>query len=439
VRWGKVVSPGTISAVAVTPSGNVTVAGSIAGRTGLACGQNDPTVSTAAAASFAPTDGHCRWASSLNSSASISGQALALGSSDVVYVSGTFQTFEQPPPDFGGGPLKTLNTTEPTPYVAAFVDSGTGLNHVWSTSFPGNAYVRGMSGGTSPVIAGHYYSCLDVGGKSPASFCPTTSQSMFAVSVTATGTPDWVVGGVDTVQRTGMAMAWGVAESNKVVYVGGTAESGVTFGTTTLTAQGLSDAYVAAYDKLTGGPLWIKNWGASTSRNKVQRLLAEPSGGVVVAGTAYGGTDFGKGPIGTGQPMQHLFVMRLSESGEISNFTSLYVGLGSAYGLGRLLDGRIVLFGTYYTNLSLAGKTLVPEASGDPFFMVLSKDLSQIEYAESFTTPGEDFYPGQLAISPLDDSIAIGVNFQNSITVRCQTFAGATGWNGLVTVLELPK
>lgn len=62
----------------------------------------------------------------------------------------------------------------------------------------------------------------------------------------------------------------------------------------------------------------------------------------------------------------------------------------------------------------------------------------QFEYAETFTTPHEDFYPGHLAVSPTFGSIAIGVNFSISIALRCQTFTGTSAWNRLVTVVDLP-
>jgi hypothetical protein len=262
---------------------------------------------------------------------------------------------------------------------------------------------------------------------------------MFAVSLSNAGVPAWVVGAAGRKSPTASAViGWDVAESNGVVYVGGAAEVGATFGTSAPTIIGTADAYLAAYDQLTGSLLWVKNWGSTGVRAKVQQLLAEPAGGVLIAGTANDGTDFGAGSIGTGPTGEYLFVARVTANGAITDLNTFHVNYGSAYGLDRLPDGRIVLFGTYRTTMNLARYTLISEYRGDPFFAVLSTDLKHFEYAETFTTPHEDFYPGHLAVSPVDGAIAIGVNFINNITLQCQTFTGTSSWNGLLTVVDLP-
>jgi hypothetical protein len=341
-------------------------------------------------------------------------------------------------PDFGGGTLAWFTSSDTTPYVASMHDTGTGLSHNWSTSFPGDGYVRGLSFGTTPIVAGHYSTNLKVGTQTPVPCCPAF-DTMFTVSLSNTGVPSWVVGAAGRKSPLATSViGWDVAESNGVVYVGGAADADATFGSTAPTILGTTDAYLAAYDQLTGSLLWVKNWGVASAHAKVQQLLAEPAGGVLIAGTANNGTDFGSGPIGSSQPGEYLFIARLSANGAITAFKAFYVNYGSAYGLDRLPDGRIVLFATYRTTMNLAGRTLVSEPQGDPFFAVLSTDLQRFEYAESFTTPHEDFYPGNLAVSPVDGSIAIGVNFINTITLRCQTFTGKSSWNGLLTVVDLP-
>jgi hypothetical protein len=97
---------------------------------------------------------------------------MTLGPDDTVYVAGTFAGA---PIDVGGGALAQGNNTEPTPYVASFHDTGTGLTHNWSTSFPGNARVRGMSGGTSPVVTGEFYGWLKVGNAYASPFATTAA------------------------------------------------------------------------------------------------------------------------------------------------------------------------------------------------------------------------------------------------------------------------
>jgi hypothetical protein len=297
-----------------------------------------------------------------------------------------------------------------------------------------------MSGGTSPVVTGEFYGWLKVGSEYAAPFSTIAFSSTFTVSVSATGTPNWVAGAFDTIDpKDESSLGWDVAETKGVVYVGGRAETGTTFATTTLNTVGRDDAFLAAYDKSTGGLLWVKHWGVALDDGKVQQVLAEPSGDVVIAGTAPNGTDFGGGAITSGGYMDHLFVARVTPGGDMTAFNSIYVGVGSAFGLDRLPDGRIVLFGNFLAPLTLAGKSLVSGPYSDPFLAVLSQDLKQFEYAESFSTPGDDFFPGDLAVSPVDGSIAIGINFLDSITVRCQTFVGTSSWNGLVMVLDQPK
>lgn len=434
LRWAHVVAPGAITGVAVTTQGTVYIAGSISKPTDLQCGSNVPAAPAAAAASFALADGHCRWASSLNSVTTVSGTAVALGPDDIIYVAGDFADAQ---PDFGGGTLPWMESNYQTPYVGAFHDTGTGLGHIWSISFPGDGYVRDLAGGTTPTVVGEYTQYLTVNGQWPSPCC-TLNEAVYVVHFDETGQPSWIAGARSPDQSSDRAVAFAVAESNGTVLTGGLTGGQVKFGTTSVTVHGSEDAYVAAYDASNGNVNWIKTWGAGSSSSRIGRILAEPAGTFLVAGTVFDGADLGQGPIGSGTSDDYMFIERLKADGTLVNLVTLHVNSGYVFGLDRRSDGRIVLFATYRTTLNIAGKTLVPENAGDPFLAILSPDLGTWEYAEAMSTPGEDFMFGNLAVSPVDDSMVIAVNFEKSIDIHGQHFTGTDYWNGLITVIDDP-
>jgi hypothetical protein len=206
------------------------------------------------------------------------------------------------------------------------------------------------------------------------------------------------------------------------------------FGTTQITPIGFGDAFLAAYEAGSGNLKWVKHWGAASVWGRGARLVAEPGGTVVFSAVVEQGTDFGAGPMN--EYGDHLVFARFDAAGNMKQLTSLAVEYGDVFDLARRADGSLVLLGSFRRALTLGGVALQYLPSGDQFVAELSADFSSWSHAESFTTPGEDFNPGRLALSTRDNSVALALEFTQSIDVRGEHFVGTNSWGTLLCVLE---
>lgn len=434
IRWARVIGGAQwdeIKGLGLTSAGDVTIAGQIENTVDAGCGPLAAQYRDVLVASYKAADGACRWSSRFGGANEDAAQAMAMGPGNVVYVGGTFWS---PQFDLGGGNLPKFASSWDTPFVAAFADNGAGLGHQWSSSYLGRGGVYGISGGAAPSLVGMFYQDVQINGKGVTTCCPA-NEGMFAASLTAAGAATWAAGArITSSNAIDSVLGEDVVKTGGLVLVTGGVEAPADFGATHVIPVGLRDAFLAAYTASTGSLAWVKRWGVANNRGLGWHLVSEPGGTVLFAGTVSEGTDLGTGPlVGYGD---HLFIARVDASGAFVNLMTLSVNYGNVFSLALRPDGRVVVLGTYRGMLPIAGKTLQSEPSGDPFIGVLSQDLATWEAAEPIGTPGEDFNPGRIQVSPQDGSIALALNFVGSVDIRGKHFTGPGGWDALIAVLE---
>jgi hypothetical protein len=104
-----------------------------------------------------------------------------------------------------------------------------------------------------------------------------------------------------------------VADASGNVIVAGIFQSKITFGVDTLTAEGQDDIFVAKLDGATGDPLWAKAFGGN-GLDRVRGLDVDPSGAIYIAGSFQETVDFGGGGL-TSAGGDDIYFLKLTPSG----------------------------------------------------------------------------------------------------------------------------
>jgi hypothetical protein len=439
VPWARVFDAG-VNALSINRRDELVLAGTVSADIDLGCGvlanphpkfaQTDALV-----ASLRSNDGSCRWSYRFSGTEPQADLAASLDlDGDTVHVGGSFRSATI---DFGGGPLAlyVASAGSPAPFIARFRDTGTGLIHERSRMFEGRGSVGALTHGASLYLAGTFYAYMSIDGQS-ATTCCQSFDAMYAASLDSAQGRDWITGArvvaSDTIDNvTGMD----VATAGERVFVAGYADDVTTFAGTTITPKGYQDAYLAAYE-LDGTLDWVHHYGAPSTSSLGLALLAEPGGTVLFAGVASEGTDLGQGPLTSTEAFgDHVFVMRVTAEGELQALQTVHVWSGEVFDLARRSDGSVVVLGSYRGTRQFGDVTLQSEPWGDAFLAVLSPDLKTFQHVETFTTPHEDFSFGDVSVLS-DDSIALALDFQTWVDARGTRYAGVSGWDTLVTVLE---
>jgi hypothetical protein len=85
-----------------------------------------------------------------------------------------------------------------------------------------------------------------------------------------------------------------VADASGNVILGGAFLTSITFGSSTITSEGNTDAFVAKFDANLV-PLWAKNYGGSNLAQKIQSVSTDSAGQVFAAGLFSGSINIGAG------------------------------------------------------------------------------------------------------------------------------------------------
>ncbi len=197
--------------------------------------------------------------------------------------------------DFDPGPA-TFNLTSRgnrDAFVARYSPAGALL---WAETFPGLA-ASSVAQGTAVAVdsagnievAGSFSGAVnyDPGPGSTVLNAPSRTDA-FVVKLDGSGRLLWAVASSGTTNDVDAANAV-VPDGSGGVYLGGSYADSATFGATTLTASGLSEAFVARVDA-TGHFAWARSTsGGGASSAEVRGIAVDPSGRVVLAGD-YAGT-----------------------------------------------------------------------------------------------------------------------------------------------------
>lgn len=303
--------------VAVTPQGNILIAGSFADVGGSFGGApyngNGPLF-----AELAP-DGSHLWTKPWGLNGSGSWGGIASDPDSTVWVTGSFNGTV----NFGAGAVASTGALD---LFVAHLDTNGGLLDLDVVA--GDVTVRGQApdGQGGLFVAGTFKGSLDLGSGPITTADPMVAES-FIGRVGPGGAGVWAKKLPGTVQRV-------AADAAGNLLAGGSFIGPADFGTGMLLSSGADDGFVV---KLTnaGAATWAVKLGA-TGSDGCRALTADAAGNVYVTGYFSGGPDFGMGPlvVGTGR---NVLVLKLAPDGQVLGAKG-FGGDGNEEGLSIAVD-----------------------------------------------------------------------------------------------------
>ena len=300
--------------------------------------------------------------------------SVATDSAGSVVIAGRYQGSV----NFGGRTLSCATYSNDDVFVAKYSTNG---SNQWARGFgsSGSDIANGVAvdSGGNVIVTGYFAGTVDFGG-GPLS--TSTSSSMFLAKYSPTGSYIWAQAFPGAF---GTAVA--VDGSDNVVVVGSYTGS-TNFGGGTLSSVGGStDVFVAKFSP-TGGYLWAKSYGGS-STDLVKAVAVDSGGNVVVTGYFSGtSANFGAGSW-TSAGATDIFVAKYGSDGS-SIWAKQLGGTGSDNGYGVSVDGsgNVLVAGDFTSTVDFGGGPLTPSGGGD-IFLAKYSSTGAYQWAKHFGTP----------------------------------------------------
>ncbi len=352
----------SVSAVAVTSTGNVVVAGEFADTIDLgggvltSAGQSDIFL-----AMYSPTGEHL-WSRRFGGAQRDYVAGVGVDSAGDVIFAGGFQGTV----DFGGSsPLVSAGGFDT---VVAKYAANAGA-HVWSRRL-GGASGDGAQGLAvdalgNAIVVGWFEGTANFGG---SSFTSAGLDDVFVAKYAAVDGNHWWsqrYGGTegDVVQDV-------VTDSSGDVFVTGLFNGNASFGGTVLQSAGQSDIFVAKYAVTTGAHLWSKRFG-STAADRGQGL-AVIGDDIVVTGSFRDTVSFGGASLTSAGGSKDMFVARFVGNDGAHVWSVRGGGMSSDFGTAiTASSAAIVVVGNFFGTIDLGGGPLVSAGLRDIFVLRL--------------------------------------------------------------------
>lgn len=292
-----------VRTIAITSAGDIVLAGPFYGSIDFGNGPllNGSTQNDLYIAKLAGPDGSALWSRSFSSSIdNHSSVALALDSSDSIYVAGDFDESMT----LGGNVLNAAGWDDA--FVAKLDADG---NHVWSKGFgdPNPQSIQALAIDASGGIfaAGVFSGTVSFGGPD-LSAPPGTKTDFFLLKLTNGGNHVWSrsFGGVESDGVARLAL-W----RDDTLFISGVVSSGIDWGGGALEG-GQQDGTLARLGP-DGEHVWSKRFLGRGSGTPWSLAVDPSSSEVVIAGTQYGTVDYGTGAL-TPEGDYGLFVAKFS-------------------------------------------------------------------------------------------------------------------------------
>jgi hypothetical protein len=292
-------------ALAVDASGNVIVAGNIAGTVDFGGGSITSAGLKDAFVLKLDKSGNHLWSKVIGDATEQDSLGVAVDSAGNIVVTGYFQGTVS----FNGGmpPVHTAQALEDI-FVVKYDAGG---NYLWSVAFPGDGSDRGIGAAFDAsgdvYVTGSFGGLTSFGVGAPA--VPFNLLDGFLVKISSAGVPLWVktFGEMDDDQ--GIAVTTSPAGH---VFVTGNFSEVVDFGGGEIKDDGGTDVFLA---ELTGDGSYIFAGGyGGTSDQFVHSISRDAAGNIVLAGDFYASANFGGGLITAGG-MEDMWVTKLDSAG----------------------------------------------------------------------------------------------------------------------------
>jgi hypothetical protein len=392
-------------AVATDGSNNILVIGNFtsslrAGTTSLqSAGSTDIFI-----AKLSPSGGFL-WARQIGGSGQDLPGGIAVDGGDDVFAVGKFSGTA----DFGGTQVTSQGQSDI--FLASY--SGRDGSLRWVRTFGSSSPDIGSAITTTPagdvIIAGSFQQSIDFGGGALVS--AGSYDMVLAAFAASNGAHRWSrrFGKESSEQVSGIAV-----DSGNRLFVSGYFDNQTEVGSGTLTSNGLTDSFLAAFDNRDGRPLWSRKIGG-TGYDVSRDVAATPDGDVVIIGyyALFGGpVDFGGGSI--------------EGIGGADAFIARYRGGTGAYvwarGFGGVADDHVRSVAIdSFGNICVAGYfQLESDFGGEPLVSQGQLDIMMAQYSPAGEHLWSHGYGGIIG----DQGLGIAVDSNNDIVAT-----GNVGYN----------
>jgi hypothetical protein len=344
-------------AIAVDGSGNVIIAGNMAGSTNFGGGAlTSPGGLDAFVAKF-DSDGTHIWSKNFGDASDQDARAVAVDGTGNVFIAGAFKGSI----NFGGGALTSAGNND---IFIAKLAAANGA-HVWSKRFGGSAddYVQGVAadGSGNAIIVGTSQGNIDFGGGTLTS---AGGPDMFAAKLAAAdGAHAWSKLFGDASGQYGEAVA---VDATGNAYVTGDFSGTIDFGGGTLTSAGSTDIAVAKLAATDGAYVWSKRFGDASSQAPLT-VDVSATGYVILAGRYAGTVNFGGNSL-TSAGGEDVFVAKFGSDGA-HRWSGRFGGLSdqSAEAATYDVSGNVIIGGRFAGTVDFGGGTLTSAGNIDAF------------------------------------------------------------------------
>jgi hypothetical protein len=286
------------------------------------------------------------WAVSAGGLSTDFGKDITCDNSGNIYVTGYFYGTC----NFGNTALNSSGNTDL--FVAKLNSSG---EWIWAVSGNGTGFNKGISivcdNSDNVYVSGSFESTINFGNLSLTS---AGQKDIFVAKLNSSGIWSWAskAGGTSTDENTGMKYN----SANSFLGVTGFYSGSSTFGSTTLTAIGSKDIYVARID-LDGNWVWAKS--AGTSGTEESRAIAiDANGNSVITGIYTSSITFGSTtlPAASGRD---IYIAKIDKSGNwvwAKNATGNEDDEANSIGLDNA--GNAYITGSFYSDVKFGSNEL---------------------------------------------------------------------------------
>lgn len=367
------------------------------------------------------SSGAYRWSRVIGSDSSEEGKGIATDSFGNVLVTGYQASFAV---DYGGGP-QTVRAGMDV-FVAKYSSAG---SWVWSRTMGGSGTDQGLGiaadGAGNTLVTGYIgVSATGVNLGGTALFSAGQADG-FLAKYSPTGAHLWSQRFGSTGNDMGTAVA---ADSLGNIYVGGTFEGTVDFGTGPLTSSGLRDIFVVKYNSSTAGVVWARKYG-STGDDMLSGIALDSAGDVAIAGKFQGSVSFGGATL-TSAGADDAFVAKITGASAAHSWSRRFGAASGDLATGVAVDGsnNVVLAGYFAGSVDFGGGLLT--SFGVDIFTVKFNSAGTHLWSKRIGSGDTQISEG-VAVAPNGDVTIVGF-YGGSFTLGLDTLFSAGGFDGFI-------
>ena len=315
--------------------------------------------------------------------------------------------------DVGFG-CQTLDAAKGDMFLAKLDPKGACL---WSERFPGKLEQRNIHVAVAPsgeiILGGIFFGAIDFGGDllDATGMNNLAKGRMFLARFDGEGKHLWST-------RFSKAAAKGVqiaVEEGGGFVVGGSFRGTIDFGGGPLTSEGNEDIYLARLDPA-GDHVWSKRVGVSGGDHVVTGVAAGPGGSMIVSGACDGLTDLAAG-LFKSPKLRVKFLARFDSEGKHA-FSRVFPqpnSTAAATGVAARSTGEIAFAGDLTGSIGLGGTPLTAEGWGANGFVARYDALGHFVWDRRLTC---DECPGAVPVTPAFDAagnVFVAGAFRNTL------------------------